>query len=143
MKSGYEIPFKSTPGSYQERNNKTARLNMKIVRQIVAEMIAKGIAKVVKKKPLVVSPLGLVSKTQEDGMIKHRLILMRQDINTFIDLPHVRLNHLDKALEITRENDFQIIFDLATAYYHIKIKEDQRDFLGAFFENSDGSTFYF
>jgi hypothetical protein len=46
---------------------------MKIVRQIVAEMIAKGIVEVIKTKPLVVSPLGLVSKTQEDGTIKHRL----------------------------------------------------------------------
>jgi hypothetical protein len=144
IKEGYEIPFKSTPGSYQERNNKTARSNMKIVRQIVAEMIAKGIVEVVKEKPLVVSPLGLVSKMQEDGSMKYRLVFdASRHINTFIDLPHVRLNHLDKALEITRNNDYQIVFDLASAYYHIKIKEDQRDFLGAAFENSDGSTVYF
>lgn len=144
LKEGYEIPFKCSPEPYYERNNKTARDNMQVVRQIVADMVTKGIVKIVKERPRVVSPLGLVSKVQEDGSIKHRLVFdASRHVNLYINLPHVRLNHLDKALEITRENDFQIVYDLASAYYHIKIKEEQQEFLGAAFLNSDGSEVYF
>jgi hypothetical protein len=117
---------------------------MQIVRQIVAEMITKGIVRVTKNKPLVVSPLGLVSKIQQDGKMKHRLVFdASRHVNLFVDLPHVRLNHLDKALELTREGDFQITFDLSSAYYHIKIKEEHRKFLGASFQNSDGTEVFF
>jgi hypothetical protein len=55
----------------------------------------------------------------------------------------VRLNHLDKALEITRQGDFQVVYDLSSAYYHIRIAEEHQEFLGAAFENSDGSTVFF
>ena len=40
----------------------------------MAEMIQLGVVKVVKQRPSVVSPLGLVPKEQEDGTIKHRLV---------------------------------------------------------------------
>jgi hypothetical protein len=144
LRDGYEIPFKSIPGPYWEKNNKTARENMQIVRQIVAEMIAKGIVRVTKQKPLVVSPLGLVSKIQQDGKMKHRLVFdASRHVNLHVDLPHVRLNHLEKALELTRKGDFQITFDLSSAYYHIKIKEEHRKFLGAAFQNSDGKEVFF
>ena len=143
IREGYEIPFKSQPGQYFEKNNRSARLNMQIVRQIVADMIVKGVVEVTKEKPLVVSPLGLVSKKQDDGSVKHRLVFdASRHINNFINVPHVRLNHLDKALEITQEKDFQIVFDLASAYYHVKIKEHQKQYLGAAFQNSDGSTVF-
>jgi hypothetical protein len=59
---GYRLPFVSEPGTYEERNNATAREKPGEVRRIVAEMIALGVAKVVKHKPTCVSPLGLVER---------------------------------------------------------------------------------
>jgi hypothetical protein len=144
LENGYSIPFKALPGPYFERNNKSARDNMQIVRQIVADMLAKGIVRIAREKPLVVSPLGLVSKVQDDGSMKHRLVFdASRHVNTFIDLPHVRLNHLDKALELTMPNDYQTVFDLSSAYYHISIEEQQRKFLGAAFQNSNGENVFF
>lgn len=143
LKNGYLIPFRTCPESYEERNNKSARDNMQIVKGIIADMIAKNIVYVVKKKPTCVNPLGLVSKSQDDGTIKHRLVLdVSRHVNRFIDVPHVRLSHMDKAIELTKEGDLQLIFDLISAYYHIKIDKDQHQFLGAAFQNSDGSTVY-
>jgi hypothetical protein len=143
IKEGYEIPFKSLPGEYYERNNRSARRNMQIVRQIVSEMIMKGIVEVTKEKPFVFSPLGLVSKIQEDGSTKHRLVFdASRHVNKFIQIPHVRLNHLEKALEMTKENDYQAIFDLTNAYYHIKINPAQQKYLGAAFEDEEGKTVF-
>ncbi len=144
LREGYKIPFKTLPGPYMEPNNKTARDNPQVVRKIVAEMIQKGIARMVKNQPLVVSPLGLVSKIQEDGSTKHRLVFdASRHVNLHVDLPHVRLNHLDRALELTRKDDWQIVYDLSSAYYHISIAEEHRKYLGACFQNSDGSNVFF
>jgi hypothetical protein len=117
---------------------------MKVVRGIVAEMIQLGVVQVVPNKPRVVSPLGLVTKKLSDGSLKHRLVYdASRHLNKFVKVPHVRLSHLEKALEITQENDFQVIFDLKSAYYHIKIVPEQHCLLGASFHNSDGTQVYF
>jgi hypothetical protein len=55
LEDGYTIPFYTEPEDYCERNNKSVRENMQIVRQIVADMVAKGIVKICKEKPKVVS----------------------------------------------------------------------------------------
>lgn len=143
LKNGYLIPFRSNPGPYEERNNKSVRENMQVVRGILAEMIQSDIIYIVKKRPTCINPLGLVTKTLEDGSVKHRLVLdVSRHVNLHIEVPHVRLSHLDKAIEITQENDFQLVFDLVSAYYHVKIDPAQHQFLGACFENSDGSKVY-
>jgi len=54
----------------------------------------------------------------------------------------VKLTHLQKALELTRPNDFQAVFDITSAYYHIKIVESQRKFLGAAYEDEHGQLQY-
>ncbi len=144
LDKGYKIPFSSLPGPYEEENNMSAKKDMKTVRKIVQDMIDKKIVKATKIKPRCVSPLGLVSKLQDDGTIKHRLIFdASRWLNKFIEDQKVTLAHLDKALGITEKGDWQVVFDLKSAYYHIRICEEQQDLLGAAIKNSDGSTQYF
>lgn len=141
---GYKIPFEATPGDYEEDNNASAKREMKVVRKIVAEMIEQSIVKVVKTKPKCVSPLGLVTKKLENGDLKHRLVFdASRWVNGYIKDQKVTLAHLEKALELTEKGDWQVIFDLKSAFYHIKIAEDHQTFLGASITNSDGSRLYF
>jgi len=75
------------------------------VRRQVADMILKGIVKVVKHKPFCVSPLGLVEKRLPDNSVKYRLVWdASRHVNQYVKVPHVRLAHLDKALEVTIES---------------------------------------
>lgn len=144
LEDGYRIPFDELPGTYEEDNNASAKANMTIVKSIVADMIASKIIRVVKEKPICVSPLGLVSKLQEDGSTKHRLIFdASRWVNRFIKDQVVTLSHLEKALNLTERNDWQIVFDLKSAYYHIKICKEHQTFLGASITNSDGSKLFF
>jgi hypothetical protein len=55
----------------------------------------------------------------------------------------VTLAHLQRALEITREYDFQVTYDLKSAYHHIKIHPLQTKYLGAAIKRPDGTTQYF
>jgi hypothetical protein len=143
LNDGYSIPFEVEPEQYDEPNNASAKSNMKKVRQLVSEMIANGVAKIVKEKPHCVSPLGLVSKTVE-GVTKDRLVFdASRWVNLKIEEKHVKLAHLEKALELTEPEDHQATFDLKSAFYHIKIKESHQKFLGAAIENSDGKRVFF
>jgi hypothetical protein len=143
LRNGYRIPFGETPTEYEERNNASATKNMTVVKQLVAEMIESNIVRVVKEKPICVSPLGLVTRKTEKG-VKHRLVFdASRWLNEKIIDQHVKLSHLEKALELTEENDYQATFDLKSAFYHIRIVEDQQKFLGAAIINTNGSKTYF
>lgn len=134
---GYVIPFQAIPGSYREKNNKSAREKPEVVRSLMADMIQKNVVKIVDRQPHCVSPLGLVSKVQPDGTVKHRLIWDgSRHVNKFLKVAHVRLAHLEKALEITLPGDFQVTFDMTSAYYHVKVHPEQTQFLGAEFEDN-------
>jgi len=101
IKSGYR-PFSQEPTEYFERNNCTVRDNMSIVKNIVTDMIAMNVVEVVKEKPWCVSSLVLVSKVKEDGSMKHKLVSDgSRHVNGFIQELPVKLNHLEKALEMT------------------------------------------
>ncbi len=140
---GYKIPFLSRPGVYTERNNLSAREQPDIVRIQMKEMIQKKVVKVVRDQPTCINPLGLVSKVQDDGSFKHRLVWDgSRHVNNHLMPQHVRLSHLDKALELTLKGDFQSTFDLSSAYYHIKIHPSQTTFLGSAYEEEDGSVVY-
>jgi hypothetical protein len=143
LEEGYAIPFTEEPGAYEEPNNASAKENMKEVRALVAEMIANGVAKIVREKPLCVSPLGLVTRKVE-GKVKNRLVFdASRWLNLKIEEQHVKLTHLEMALELTEDEDYQATFDLKSAFYHIKIRDDHHKYLGAQIENSDGSKLFF
>jgi len=134
LEEGFAIPFITLPGAYEEDNNASARNNPEVVRQQIEEMISKGIVRRVATKPKCISPLGLVTKQLDNGQLKHRLIFdASRWVNNFIIDQHVKLTGLLECLELTEKGDCQIIFDLVSAYYHIKIAEQHRCFLGAKF----------
>ncbi len=60
-------------------------------------------------------------------------------VNLFLKNQKVTLTDLEKALEATEKGNWQSVFDLQSAYYNIKIKEDHQKFLGAAVTNEDKS----
>lgn len=144
LEHGYKIPFASWPPVYEEQNNATARARPEVIREIIEEMIELKIVKVVEVKPRCVSPLGLVTKLQSDGTEKHRVVFdASRCVNLHLEKLKVTLSHLDKALELTEEGEYQSIFDLASCYYHIKIFEAHQTYLGAAYYNAEGKKVYF
>lgn len=102
-------------------------------------MIALGIVKVVKEKPTCVSPLGVSWRNNKPRLVWDA----SRWVNKFLKNQKVTLTGLDKALEMTNVNDWQVTFDLKSAYYNIRIFEPHQRFLGAAIDNSDGSRTYF
>lgn len=83
------------------------------------------------------SPLTVSIKISSNGIAKKRLCLDgSRCINQCIKNQKVKLSHLQRALELTREQDFQIKNDL-------KIHPSQSKYLGAAIVKPGGSIQYF
>ena len=144
LKTDTSYPFEQIPPPYEEENNATAKRQMQFVRETVYELKEAGVVEFTTQKPECVSPLTVSEKTKPDGSKKLRLCWDgSRCVNLALKKQTVTLSHLQKALETTREGDFQIIYDLKSAYHHIKICEEQVRYLGAAFETEQGEKIYF
>jgi len=145
LKGGYVLPFETVPQtSYEEENNASARTDMEFVRQTVRKWASLGVIQIVQEKPMVVSPLTVSSRILEDGKVKKRLCWDgSRFLNPLLIKEKVTLSHLQAALELTEEGDYQCKYDLQSAYFHIKIHKDHVKFLGASFNDENGQKIYF
>jgi hypothetical protein len=144
LTQGYVIPFVESPPAYEEANNKSAMQDMPFVIQAVAELQKRGVIEFRDEKPLCVSPLTVSKKFGRDGITKNRLCWGgSRCVNLYVKEQKVVLSHLRRSLEITREGDFQVTYDLKAAYHHVRIHPSQTKYLGAAIPKPDGGKQYF
>ena len=144
LTQGYVIPFVESPPAYEEANNKSAMQDMPFVIQAVAELQKRGVIEFRDEKPLCVSPLTVSKKFGRDGITKNRLCWDgSRCVNLYVKEQKVVLSHLRRSLEITREGDFQVTYDLKAAYHHVRIHPSQTKYLGAAIPKPDGGKQYF
>ena len=117
---------------------------MEFVRAMAKEWAKVGIITITDEKPFCVSPLTVVEKTNEQGIIKRRLCLdLSRHVNLCLQQQQVTLAHLQRAVGMTEQGDYQTKYYLTSAYFHIKIEEAHKKFLGASFQEEDSSTVFF
>jgi len=117
---------------------------MEYVRETVKQWEEEGVVEIVTLKPQAISPLTVASRILADGSVKQRLCFDgSRYINPRLAKKKVNLAHLQSALEITEKGDWQAVYDLSNAFFHIRICPDHQKFLGACFQDKDGSKHYF
>ena len=122
LQKRYVIPYEKSPEVYEECNNASALKYLSFVYEAVADLKDLGIIKFVDYKPYCVSPLSVSIKTGKDGLSKKRLCWNgSRCVNLCIKEQKVTLSHRQRALELTRDQDYQMTYDLKVAYHHIKI----------------------
>ena len=106
LKKGYVIPFDTPPPVYEEPNNASTLRDIEFAYQAVLDLKESGVIEFKDKKPHCVSPLSVSYKIGRDGSIKKRLCLDgSRCINKCIKEQKVTLAHLQRALELTRDQD--------------------------------------
>jgi hypothetical protein len=144
IKNGYVLPLNEQPERYEEQNNRSARDNMKFVRNSVIELQHQGIVCFRDERPYCVSPLSIAEKIEPDGSKKLRLVWDgSRCINPILDKQKVTLAHFHRCLEITNKDEYQVVYDLKSAFHHIRISDRQVEYLGAAFETEEGKIQYF
>ena len=143
LKFGYCLPLTKVPAQYEEHNNASAIENMDYVRQEVQSLVAQGVVEITKEKPHCVSPLTVVTKEKLDGQVKRRLCWDgSRHINLLLKEQKVKLSHLGVALETSLEGDFQLKYDLQSAFHHIKMHKSHTQYLGASYVDKKGTKIY-
>jgi hypothetical protein len=145
LTQGYTLPFAAFPDhAYEEDNNQTAKADMAFVRETVRTWEKQGVVNFVQEKPAAVSPLTVARRVMEDGSTKKRLCFDgSRFVNPRLQKQKVNLSHIQSALEITEKGDWQAVYDLSNAFFHVRIWPGHQKFLGAKFELENGGIQYF
>ncbi len=144
LKNGYILPLLEEPPKYEEENNASARLNMSFVQTEVEKLLRQGVIQIVQEKTHCISPLTVAERRVSGKETKRRLCWDGSRlINPMLDKNKVILSHLQSALEITLQGDYQCKYDLKSAFHHVKIFKGHVKYLGAAFINQKGEKQYF
>lgn len=126
IQSGYRLPMKTEPISIEIRNNKSALDNPVFVIAEISKLESKGCISEVSYIPDVVNPLTVAYNRSG----KARLVLDARHINPHLFKFRYKYEDAATARQIFDTGDFLFTFDLKSAYHHIEIFPDHRNFLG-------------
>ena len=125
LQDGFRLSFDRSklPSCYQERNNLSARIHMDFVRNEVQKLVSKGCVVRVKTKPRFLNPLSVAEKNE-----KFRLVIdLSRCLNILLVEKHFKIDDLRTAKELIRQGDFMVVFDLKSAYHHVRMHPDEYD----------------
>jgi hypothetical protein len=121
---GYKAPinWEKIPEAYEESDNKSARENYDFVQEEVARLAESGQVVKWSKKPRCVNPLTVAVKSKDNGELKRRLVLdLSRCVNLAINDDDYHMTTLQDAMNATRKGNFQVVFDLKSAFHHIRL----------------------
>ena len=142
-REGYRMPFSSLPGAYCEKNNLSATKEPEFVMEEISRLIKTGSLVPVKSKPRCVSPLTVATRLKDDGTKKLRLCWDgSRHVNVLIKDEHLKFADLAVALSLLEPEDYQLSYDLKSAYHHVLLHPDMLDYMGIAVDFG-GSTKYY
>ena len=122
---GYRLPFFTIPSSVELKNNKSALDNAKFVSSEIQKLLDKGCVQEVREKPKVVNPLTVAGNKQ-----KQRLVLDARHVNPHLFKYKHKYEDASTSRELFQKGDYIFSFDLKSAYHHIMIANEDREYLG-------------
>ena len=126
IENGYRLPFISFPLAVKLRNNKSARLHVDFVDQVVLELVNYGRVRMVNEQPFVANPLSV--SIQPCG--KKRLILDLRHVNKSLIKQSLKYEDWKIAMSYFAKDAYMFSFDLKSGYHHIDIAQEHQTFLG-------------
>ena len=112
------------PPCKQFQNHKSARQHEELVEESILSLEARGCVREVSDCE-VCSPLGAV-----DNGKKLRLILHLRYVNKHLAKFKFKLEDMKIVLDVYRQGDYLVTFNLKSGYNHITITKKHRDYLG-------------
>ena len=138
VQNGYKLPLKTEPDRVILQNNRSALDNPDFVKSEIESLLKKGCIREVVSPPKVVNPLTVAYNKKA----KPRLVLDCRHINPHLFQFRFKYEDAYVAKEMFRKGDYLFGYDLKSAYHHIDIFEEHRQFLG-FSWNYKGKIKYF
>ena len=126
IQNGYRLPLQFMPTPFEQGNHKSTWDHIDFVMESVQELLNNRCVQEVKTKPVVCSPLSVVSN--HEG--KCKLVLKVRHLNQFLRKDHFNYEDLRIATLMFEKGDFLMKFDLKSGYHHLDIFEAHQAYLG-------------
>jgi hypothetical protein len=146
LEHGYKAPinWEKIPEVYKEPGNKSARENYDFIQEEVARLVESG--QVVKwaKKPRCVNPLRVALKRKDNGKVKRRLVMdLSRAVNLALENDNYCMTTLQDAINATWKGDFQVMFDLKSAFHHVRLHTSMYELMGFKITDKNGVVIYY
>ncbi len=122
--SGYKIPFFGTPTPFMGKNNASSRAHASFVNDAVNDLLSQNCIQEIKHCPQIINPLSV--SIQSSG--KKRLILDLRHVNQFVYKQKFKCEDIKTILQLIDQDCYMFKFDLKSAYHHIEIHEEHRQY---------------
>ena len=116
-----------------KRNSRNVKKNCSVVRKLLGDLEEAGHTEKVNFKPLVVSPLNLVPKSNGSPRLIHNLKALNRFVKRGPSVKHLNVLELAKS-EFSRKTYFCKL-DLSNGYFHLSIRPEDRTYFGFSFDN--------
>ena len=138
IRSGYKIPFKTTPEAVFLNNNRSSLDNPMFVTNEIDVLLKKGCISETENPPKVSNPLTVAYN--KSG--KPRLVLDCRHLNQHLFKFKYRYEDTEVARDVFQKGDHVFTYDLKSAYHQISIFPEHKTYLG-FSWVIDGKVRYF
>lgn len=127
--NGYRLPLSEMPPRTHLPNNGSARKeeNQEFLDEDILALENSNAISRAKRVPYLILPLQI---SHPVGRRKRLIVDASQSLNMFLVERKVKLDHLSKILPELPEDSLFASMDLSRGYYHLFVREDQRELLG-------------
>ena len=135
VKSGIPVQLDSPlySGDIKPKRNSKNVKNCSVVHNLLGDLEEAGHIERVNYKPLVISPLNLVPKSNGSPRLIHNLKVLNRFVKRGPSVKHLNVLELAKS-EFSRETYFCKL-DLSNGYFHLSIGPEDRTYFGFSFDN--------
>ena len=103
---------------------------MGFVREQVAKLEERGVVKAVRTPPRCINPLSVAAKELGDKKRLRLCLDLSRHVNKALRTEPCKLATLASSVAMIFPNDWMAVYDLASAYHHIRITDDDQQYLG-------------
>lgn len=136
---GYKIPFFETPTAYVGKNNLSARKHQSFVNEAISELLKHNCIEEIHECPEIINPLSVT--IQSSG--KKRLILDLRHVNQCVYKQKFKCEDMKTIIQLIDKDFYMFKFDLKSAYHHVEIHEQHRQYLSFAWGFGDSALRYF
>ena len=129
LEVGYELPFTAIPPESELPNNGSALKaeHRPVVDATLRELEACFAIRRAVKKPHLILPLQIAINSAGEPRL---VVDASRSLNKFLHCEQVKLDHLQKILPEIPAGSWFATMDLLKGYYHVKVAEHHRKYLG-------------
>ena len=129
IKEGVPIIFDKQPLKTSIQNPCFSIEHRQFIRTEIKRLLSRGALEHCKYRPNFISPLNVVPKKNN----KLRLITNLSNLNINIKKKSFRNEDIRTTMDLVKYDDEMVTVDLTDCFYHIPVREQDRDYLGIFF----------